>query len=138
MFFSENAPLWIFAGKTIVSGLIGMILHEFSHYVPGKIFGGKPYFDDYSMGFIPRRVNFQTPERMPNWGVRIAGGIVLIWPGFAGIVLAVNDLSGVLSSLPLLILLGTASMISWSDLLALSDPDKWKRYTEGEPISHSK
>lgn len=134
MVLTENTPLWLFVGMTIIAGLIGMLLHEVSHYVPGMIFGGKPYFVDYRLGFLPGRVDFETPERMPNWGVRIAGGIVLIWPDLAGIVLAINDLSGVRSLLPLLFLLGTASAISWSDLLALSEPAKWKRYTKGEPI----
>lgn len=109
--------------------LLGLILHEGGHLVFGFLFGGDPSFSDYFFK-IPRQTDFENPQALNNIQVRILGGFVYVFPIIA--------LYGAFNhSLSLMALGVGGSGISWTDLLACWHPDKWKDFTDYEPLHRS-
>jgi hypothetical protein len=70
--FSQTILIWLLAF------LVGIFVHEFGHYLFGTVFGGGPFVSEYRFG-VPVRIDFESPQRMSDWQVRIVGGVNIIW-----------------------------------------------------------
>lgn len=113
----------------------GFTLHELSHYAVGKIAGGNPFFNRFTLGIVPHEVDFETPERMSKNGIRATAGIVYIYPLIAFLLAMVIPQNLVIELAPIWCVFLAASGISWFDALAVQDPERWREYTIGNPIS---
>lgn len=106
-------------GAFLVLGVLG---HEGGHWLLGRLFGGRPYVDRYTLG-LPTRINFRYATRMTDWQVRAIGA----WPyAFIPVLLGGFWLE---SAAVMLVGTGGAITISPSDMTALWYPDRWKRLT---------
>lgn len=112
----------------------GVFLHETTHYVLGSLAGGQPTFTDYRWGVVPTMVDFEDPDAMPDIGIRIAGGTVGLYPVMTLYMLLTIPENQLLVSAPVWVLFLSASGVSWLDLLASQDPERWRQYTKGNTI----
>lgn len=116
----------------------GVLLHEFTHWGFGKLGKGEPFVSNTKFG-VPIEIDFEQPEVMSNWWIKLTGGAVFVYPvvmiGITGLHLPTpwELLSPV--NVVVLYLSLAASGVSWLDLLAVHEPDKWVRYTNHKPIS---
>lgn len=129
-------PTLIEMGLLILSIWIGPWLHEGTHYLLGKLAGGKPFVSRWAkFHLFPREIDFEDVEALSPQQARIVGGTVLAFPF---LVLISYTFAWLLQE-PLLLFpfatFTTASGVSWFDLLASAGPEKWIRYTAGKPIS---
>jgi hypothetical protein len=115
-------------GVAIAFAALGFLTHEFGHLLLGTLFGGDPFFDQYTLAAIPTRTDFKSPRAMAGWQIRLTGGFVYIFPVLAGL--------GLLLGWPGLIFFGLGGCgISASDLIATYHPEAWKKLTAGEPVT---
>lgn len=137
-------PSIIFLGLLFITTVLGLFVHQAVHYFFGTLFGGTPFVSKYWLKIIPCEIDFETPDEMTDLQVRITGGAVMVFPFFLllSAVLAPVfvfysiDITNQLFAAWLLlsVLFVGASGISWLDKIAWADPEKWRRYTQGEPI----
>ncbi|WP_170093774.1 hypothetical protein [Halomicrobium mukohataei] len=144
---------------TVVSLLLGgylyLFLHEYTHWIAGKIFSGDPntLYDSWGPLPQPYAVEYRNLSQMPNWGIRIAGiSPHLIWMfvslSYAAVAITVPDstpisiIAEILYSIPpleLVIITGASLAgisVSPSDLVATFQPQRYRMYT-GRGFSHS-
>jgi UDP-N-acetylmuramyl pentapeptide phosphotransferase/UDP-N-acetylglucosamine-1-phosphate transferase len=114
----------------------GLFFHEILHFVVGYLSGGTPFFTRSWFG-IPTQVDYKTPEQMSDNQVRLAGGIVVFSPLTILLLFGITTPSQASEMLWILLFLGGASGISWTDVFATTHPKLWKRFTKGEPIGRS-
>lgn len=108
--------------------LLGGLVHEFGHYFLSRLFGGDPFFSQFSYG-IPTQVDFNSPEAMSDRQVRIAGGFpYAFWP-LAVLALWFHWIPVILFAF------GAGATISASDLNAAHHPTTWKKLTAGEAVT---
>ena len=125
----------ILTTSTVIFGAsLGIYLHETSHYLVGWAAGGSPFVRNWWLIF-PVTIDFKTPSEMIRIGIRITGGIVVLYPTFTTILVGLNWENYSSYDQFLIGFFSGASVVSWLDLLALFEPEKWRRYTTGEPIS---
>ncbi|MEA5407521.1 hypothetical protein VB773_08055 [Haloarculaceae archaeon H-GB2-1] len=120
----------------VVLPFAGVLLHELLHYSFGWAFGGGPYFNKWTL-IVPYQVDYETPKEMSNIQTKITGGAILLFPFTLAIVLALTAPGNIVDRLPLIAFLMGGSIVSDLDLLAVLQPEKWKKWTNGEPISRS-
>lgn len=112
----------------VVLAFFGGIVHEYLHWIVGKLFGADPYFSSYWF-FIPDQTDYRNMDALSNAKIRVTAGIVYVFP-----VLAI--VGAWFHVTPLLYFgLGGAAPISASDLTAAQYPDAWRKISEREPIS---
>lgn len=67
--------------------LPGLLLHEATHRISGMAAGGQSFVSNTYYG-IPDEIDFQTADRMSEYGIRLTGGSVVLYPlvafGFMG------------------------------------------------------
>lgn len=138
-----NYPLLMVSAT--ISIFFGMVLHERMHWALGKLTDGEAYISERRF-FIPSEVDFDNPEAMTNQEVRIVAGCVLIFPAFvvltalvAPVAITRYDISPSYSLIWWIVVATcTGGMqISWLDLLGTADPERWKKYTSGKPITRN-
>lgn len=118
--------------------LPGILLHEYTHFRLGKLFGGEPYFSEYRYG-VPQQVDFNSLDKMSDLGIQVMGGSVVIYPLIVAGIMGMNlsNPDGILrpvSFLTAFLSLGAIG-VSWLDIMAAQQPEKWAKYTAGERIS---
>lgn len=118
--------------------LPGILLHESTHWILGWIAGGNPEFSEKRFR-VPTQVDFNSPGQMSDLGIQITGGAVTIYPIiFVGVVSFhlknLSELLRLINFLTIYLSLGAIG-VSWLDIMAAQDPQRWVRYTSGKPIS---
>lgn len=114
---------------TVLIVVAGLFMHELFHYLFGRLFGGGTFVSRYTFG-IPTQIDFDSPYDMSDKGVRITGGVVLLFP----VIALVGAAFGVF---PVFAFGLGGSAISMTDMMALQYPDVWKDFTAGESVSRS-
>lgn len=114
----------------------GMVAHEGCHYVIGWLSGGKPFFNRWTVG-IPTQVDYESPESMSDAQVRLAGGIVVVFPVTAVFLTGLSLNVDVWGLFWVTLFFAGGSGVSWLDLIAATEPELWKRFTLGENISRA-
>jgi hypothetical protein len=131
-------------------GIIGIIMgswiHELTHYLLSRAFGGNPEIF-YRWG-LPGAVSLDEPN-LSDRGLRITGGITIIYPSFLLFVylpvfgfppLNVDNFRpGVYVHFASFFVLVASSGFSPSDCLALLSPSEFRRYANNkkEKLSHT-
>lgn len=128
-----DLALWVQILIVIIAGGAGLWAHEVVHYVVGYISGGTPYVSRFKL-FVPHQVDYETPKEMSDTGVQLSGGLVVIFPIALLVLLFITSLGEAIELLPVAAFLGSGSAISMTDLLAALHPQKWRKYTAGDPI----
>jgi hypothetical protein len=137
----------------IIGGYLNWYFHEYVHWVAGRLFSGNPdvLYGSWHRIPYPYAVEFNGLDKMPNWGIRIAGisphilwSIVSVYY-IAGLSISIepniSSIAESLHSIPFLILVflfaavGAGLSVSPSDLVAAIYPDKYRDFT-GQDLSH--
>jgi hypothetical protein len=110
----------------LLGGCFGLFLHEGTHYTVGRIWTSD--LDIVSSGSVPlpSRVMFHNPHAVPDYGIRLAGGAVLIWilPCISVLLTTLAAPSG--SRIFLTTVLAVGAAPSPADCVAIFKPQVWK------------
>jgi hypothetical protein len=117
--------------STIASGAFGMYLglslHELTHYTVSKLAGANASIETGRF-YLPHQVVFEDPEELSTIAIRIATGLVVIYPVSLIIFLWLSGLpSSVFDKTVFFVLVG-ASVVSPADLLGMLYPNQWQEY----------
>jgi hypothetical protein len=137
----------------IIGGYLSLYFHEYVHWVAGRLFSGNPdvlYGSWYKIPY-PYAVEFNDHDKMPNWGIRIAGiSPHILWSIVSVYYIAGSSISidpNILSiaeslySIPFVILVFLSAAVnagisvSPSDLVAAIYPDRYRGFA-GQDLSH--
>ena len=127
----ENMNIGYLVVSTLFSGIIGIYfglsIHELTHYSVGKLRGANANIITGQF-HMPNKVIFENPRGLSQNTIRIATGLVMIYPVLAIMFLIFIGLpeSGI-ESIVLFTLMG-ASGVSPSDLLGMLYPERWQEY----------
>ena len=120
-----------FIATVILGAYLGLWLHEGTHYMFSKMYGGSPRVIFWPR-YVPKVVAFETSERMSNNQIRIAGGATIVWLLFGiGAILVIKFPETPFEVVIVAIAVGALSF-SPSDLLALVYPDSWREFGEDD------
>lgn len=141
----------------VAGGYLSWYLHEYVHWLVGKLFSGAPnvlYESWYRIPY-PYAVEYNNLGQMPDWGVRLAGVLPHALWTYIGISYIGNPLSVIdtdvflmisrisenLTSTPFWWLIfisasiGAGASVSPSDLVATLYPNRYRDHT-GDELSH--
>lgn len=117
--------------SSIFSGVVGiytgLLIHELTHYAVGKVRRSNPTMvtDRFH---LPHMVEFENPDKMSYRTIRIATGLVIIYPILLVIYILFTGIPDLgVESLLLYTLLG-ASIMSPADWLGLLYPERWQEF----------
>lgn len=116
---------------TIISGFVGMYIgtaiHELTHYAVCRMRGASATIVTDRL-YLPHKTIFERPGELSYSTIRLAAGLVVIYPVSALlllILLGIPDIGG--ESLLFFILCG-ASVVSPADWLGVLYPERWQEY----------
>jgi hypothetical protein len=113
--------------SAVFGAYLGLSLHELTHYTVGKLVGANASIETDRF-YLPHQVVFEDPNELSNTAIRIATGLVVIYPALLIIFLwLLGPPSSVFESVVLFALVG-ASAVSPADLLGMLYPDRWREY----------
>jgi len=108
---------------------VGFAIHEFSHWFFGFIFGAKPYPSIKKDGIYSRpQIKFLSSEKLGPWQVRITSSFVPM------LSLLICGFALWYQSLFIAAITFGSSRLSALDMIALRDPDIWKKIDAGKTI----
>lgn len=150
---ASTLRLIITVSSLIVGGYLSWCFHEYVHWIAGKLFSGNPevLYESWHWIPYPYAVEFNRLNKMPNWGIRIAGISPHILWSIVSVYYLTNSSISVdpniasiaesLHSIPFLTLVflsatvGAGLSVSPSDLVAAVYPNKYRDFT-GQDLSH--
>lgn len=113
----------VFVG--LLGGYTGLSIHELTHYLFYRLFGGDPEL--IFTHHIPTAVDFNH-RKLSNIQLRIGGGFTIVYPFGTIIFLIYNGLPRTLIGVFIFLTLVGGSGYSPADLLSLSFPKESRRY----------
>jgi hypothetical protein len=143
----------ITVSSLLIGGYLNWYFHEYVHWIAGKLFSGNPdvLYESWHGIPYPYGVEFDRLNKMPNWGIRIAGISPHILWSIVSVYYLTNSSISVepnivsiaenLHSIPFLTLVflsaavGAGLSVSPSDLVAAIYPNKYRDFT-GQDLSH--
>jgi hypothetical protein len=113
--------------SAVFGAYVGLSLHEITHYTVGKLVGANASIETDQF-YLPHQVVFEDPNELSTTAIRIATGLVVIYPTLLIIFLWLLGFpSSRFESIVLFVLVG-ASVVSPADLLGILYPDQWREY----------
>ena len=114
-------------GSGVIGMYIGLSLHELTHYTVGNLKGANASIETDQF-HLPHQVVFEDANELSSNTIRIATGMVIIYPILLILHLWFLGLPNLgIESIILFGLVG-ASVVSPSDLLGLLYPERWREY----------
>lgn len=128
MLLGVSTPTLLAAAAAIVAGVL---IHELSHWVFGRIFGADPFFDRKVAGVVPTQVDYENPHAMTDRQTQVTAGLPMVCLALVPAAAWLNAL------VPVAFLASLGYTVSATDLVALYHPEMWKDLTAGEPVTRA-
>lgn len=115
----------------------GLSLHELTHYTVSKLAGANASIE-IGRFYMPHQVVFENPDELSTITVRIATGLVVIYPVSLIIFLWFTGFPNSVFEKTVLFVLVGASAVSPVDLLGMLYPNRWQEYANNySGLSHT-
>ena len=124
------SPLSVVAltvSSAVFGAYIGLSLHELTHYTVGKLAGVNASIETDQF-YLPHQVVFENPNELSTVAIRIATGLVVIYPALLVVFLWFSGLPNPGFESGVLFVLVGASVVSPADLLGILYPSRWREY----------